>query len=224
MLTLLMKNNMLKVVEMFKGLQGEAEYAGNIMLFIRLSGCTRQCAWCDTKFHKNVKEVLTPKQVAAAILKSKVDTVCFTGGEPLMHWEEIKEVIEIVREDRLLKEKQDIAFHIETNGDLIKTEEFFNEIWETFSYIAISPKELSVAKKVYKFANNATGVDIKIVTDLDTVGLDMLKYATILMPFTSYNKTKDAETNQKVWEYCVRNNKRISIRLHYMVWGKKQGV
>ena len=52
----------------------------------------------------------------------------------------------------------------------------------------------------------------------------MLKNATMLMPLTTYNEAKDKKIMQRVWEYCVQNNKIFSPRLQYIVYGKKMAV
>ena len=84
------------------------------MLFIRCSGCTRNCEFCDTKYHTEGKQYSCEK-VAEIILESGHNLICFTGGEPLLQFEDIKNVVEIARE-----ENPCISLHIETNGDLLK--------------------------------------------------------------------------------------------------------
>ena len=96
------------------------------------------------------------------------------------------------------------------------------DVW--FDYIAFSPKELKTYKKVVNFSKGYSGVEIKVVTDLKKEGMDMLKNATMLMPLTTYNEAKDKKIMQRVWEYCVQNNKIFSPRLQYIVYGKKMAV
>ena len=66
--------------------------------------------------------------------------------------------------------------------------------------------------------------DIKVVTDLDKVGVDMLEFATMLMPLSTYDYEKDIEIRQKVWNYCVEHNLLYSGRLHVEIWGKRRKV
>ena len=114
--------------------------------------------------------------------------------------------------------------YLETNGDLLGG--YIEDISQVFKYISISPKVCSVAKQCKKILKNlcTTTYDIKVVTDLQTVGVDMLKYATMLMPFTSGDANKDLKIRQRVWQYCVEHNVRYSPRLHYETFGQKRGV
>ncbi|HEY5037564.1 MAG TPA: 7-carboxy-7-deazaguanine synthase, partial [bacterium] len=74
---------LLKINEIYLSLQGESTYSGLPCVFVRLTGCSLRCVWCDTAyaFHEGKDEGLD------AIL-AKVDTygvklVEITGGEPL---------------------------------------------------------------------------------------------------------------------------------------------
>jgi 7-carboxy-7-deazaguanine synthase len=203
----------LKISEIFESLQGEGKYAGYPMLFIRTSGCTRACSYCDTKYHTQGKD-MTVKELVDIIKKSKVKIVCWTGGEPLLQRKEILEVM------NNFKVSSCTFWHLETNGDLLEWQDT-NE----FDYIACSPKDLKTAKKIKKiFSDNSRGsYDIKVVTDLEKEGMDMLKGATVLMPLSTYT-TKDREINKKVWEYCTNNNLRFSPRLQTLIFGKKKGI
>lgn len=210
---------MLYISEVFTSLQGEGQFAGHPMMFIRLSGCTRACSWCDTKYHTKINQKLEVQKLANLILKSKVKNICFTGGEPLLQFEDIFQVVSIV-----LQENPEFNFHLESNGDLL-TKEIMCKLYMLFDYLAFSPKELKTCKKVASIVKEfPMGYEIKVVTDLKKEGVDMLKYATMLMPLTNYKWKEDKETMKRVWEYCVKNNKLFSSRLQYIVFGKKKLV
>lgn len=201
----------MKICEMFYGLQGEGRYVGFPMLFVRFSGCTRKCSFCDTAYHTKANQSITKDKVYSEIRKNRF--VCFTGGEPLQQLDSIYEIINAA---------PDVCYHLETNGDLFKLSDA-----DLFSYISISPKDRDVAKKcseMFKSYDFRIPYDIKVVTDIDTVGVLMLKYATMLMPLTTSNQKKNTKIRKKVWKYCVQNNIRYCPRLHYEVWGKKRGV
>ena len=200
----------MKVNEIFESIQGEGKYVGHPVLFIRLSGCTRECDFCDTKYHVNGEEI-SVKKIAERINKSKLETIVWTGGEPMLQQNEIYSVMS----ETLEKNHQ-----LETNGDITpKLPTFFN-------YIAFSPKEEKVHKKIIDFCDNLNPAylnwDIKIVTDLK-LNKEMIEGATMLMPLSTYDKKKDLKIQQDVWNYCVKNNIKYCHRIHVDVWGQKIG-
>lgn len=186
-------------------MQGEGRYVGYPALFIRLSGCTRECCFCDTKYHKEGKEI-DVNEIIEKINNSKYSIVIWTGGEPLLQFSKIKEIVE----------KTNKQHHLETNGDLLK-----EDILQCFDYICVSPKDLKTAEKINKIKNN--NLDIKIVTDLK-LNKELIHFATMLMPLTTGNKNKNKEIEQKIWRFCVKNNIRFCLRQHINVWWDKRGV
>lgn len=217
---------MLKVNEIFSSIQGEGKYLGTPVLFIRLSGCTQKCSFCDSKYHTEYTEYTTDKLVKR-ILKEKNKIIVWSGGEPLMQLSDIQNVI-----DELCN--YDIySHHMETNGDLI-TEEMLDKLWHEcyFNYMCISPKTLATAKRVNTIIKSLSGkniqelniLDIKIVTDMEKTGIDMLKYATMLMPLSTYNIENDLKIKHKVWNYCVKHNLKYTPRIHVELFGQKRGI
>ncbi len=76
---------LLRVAEVFESLQGESVHAGFPTLFLRLSGCSLGCAWCDTTSARDPERgTPTPlEDLVAAASASPFRRVCVTGGEPL---------------------------------------------------------------------------------------------------------------------------------------------
>ena len=204
----------IKISEIFESIQGEGKFSGVPMLFIRLYGCTRRCQFCDTVYaiEGNQYQEMDTIELIKRIKESELPYICWTGGEPLLQREAIKEV----------KNRTRMYYHhLETNGDLLGSSDF-----NLFHYLAISPKNREIAKKVRELCLgfNPDNWDIKVVTDLDRVGVNMIKFATMLMPLTTYDKKKDREICKKVWEYCVENNLKFSPRLQTFIYGKKRGI
>jgi len=197
----------MKISEIFPSIQGEGTSQGYPVLFIRTSGCTRNCDFCDTKYHKEGKE-LSVKEVVAQINKSNLDTVVWTGGEPLLQLKEIQEVIYSTNK----------LHDLETNGDLILTKKYLNDLNALFDCICISPKSLEVAERTHSLSLSFN-TDIKVVTDLYKVNVGLVKYATTLMPLTTNDKEETNLIQRRVWDYCVNHNLFYSARMHVNVWG-----
>lgn len=205
----------MKINNIFKSIQGEGRHAGEVVLFIRMSGCTRECSYCDTKYHKDGYHTSYEKLIKH-IKEANVDIVVWTGGEPLIQREVIYDIMKL-----LPKHKH----HVETNGDLLQDSDC-----DKFHYVGCSPKDLKTTKKVSMMFNNnivykMNKGDIKVVTDLKTVGVNMLKYASTIMPLSvDWNGPIDKQIEKDVWNYCVKHNKRFSMRQHIKIWGTERGV
>ena len=207
------KKGKIKISEIFLSLQGEGKYAGTPMLFIRTYGCTKRCPWCDSRYAiegSKYKE-MTVNQLVKIIKNYEGLYICWTGGEPLLQRKGILEVMLATSYKN---------HHLETNGDVLIKEDF-----ETFEYLAISPKDKQIAIKVVDLLQDISGeYDIKVVTDLDKIGKDLIPYATMLMPLSTYNKKKDLQIQRKVWNYCIKYNFNFTPRYQYWIWGKKRGI
>lgn len=112
-----------KITEIFKSIQGEGIYQGVPQIFVRFWGCNLSCSFCDTKMYsyeeKKLEEIL-----AIVYSYGKCHSVSLTGGEPLLHWEFIREF------SRRLK-KDGFQLYLETNGTLVE------ELKEVIDYIDI---------------------------------------------------------------------------------------
>ena len=205
--------NKIRIVETFRSIQGEGRYAGVPMFFVRFSGCSRDCNFCDSEFHKEGKLVLVDKLIDSIGHYRFRGDVCLTGGEPLLQRQEMNQII-----NHFVNE---MYFHLETNGDFLQEEDRCQ-----FRYIAISPKDVVTAQMVRKLTRlwHVDKYDIKVVTDLASVGKELIPYATMLMPLTIGEEKIDSSIRRQVWQYCIDHKLRYSPRLHYEIWGKKRGV
>ena len=100
----------MKIVEMFYSIQGEGKYVGVPQIFIRLPSCNLKCRYCDTKFDEYQEiDDETLFQKIETMLENPVHSISFTGGEPLMHAENIRKVAEKFPNEKIF---------LETNGTL----------------------------------------------------------------------------------------------------------
>jgi len=100
-----------RINEVFESIQGEGLYLGEKQLFVRFSGCNLGCRFCDTD-HKAFREY-EPYELFEEIKKHKNGhhSVSFTGGEPLLQKDFLKEVL-------ILNRSNGYRNYLETNGTL----------------------------------------------------------------------------------------------------------
>ncbi len=73
----------LRITEIFKSIQGESTRAGLPCAFVRLTGCSLRCVWCDTAYAFHGGADMPVSEAAARALAMGTDLVEITGGEPL---------------------------------------------------------------------------------------------------------------------------------------------
>lgn len=102
----------MRVVEIFKSIDGEGKRTGQIVTFIRLAGCNLRCCYCDTTyaFDLNKATEMSVEEIIDAVYKLNCSKITLTGGEPLIH----KDVIQLLK--RLGELNYQI--NIETNGSI----------------------------------------------------------------------------------------------------------
>lgn len=148
---------MANLIEIFSSIQGEGKYVGCRQIFVRLSECNLNCAYCDTNFKRaefckiettagsmiieQIKNPFTPAQVAAIINQFNIEvpthSVSFTGGEPLLHWKFIRQVAE----------KINLKIFLETNGTLP------NELSQIIDFIDIISMDIKLPSVAGNFFN-----------------------------------------------------------------------
>lgn len=102
----------MKVVEIFKSIDGEGIRAGFPVTFVRLAGCNLRCSYCDTKYSYDVDSAteMTLEEIYARVYRLGCKRVTLTGGEPLIH----EDVFKLI--DRLAH--SGFQVNIETNGSV----------------------------------------------------------------------------------------------------------
>jgi len=197
----------MRVINSFDTIQGEGRHVGLPVHLIRLFGCNLNCSYCDSTFAiANCYTEICSLDLFEQIKGTKAQAILWTGGEPTIQLEEIFEFMSICGSR--------YEHHIETNCTNLDPR------LSHFNYISFSPKNINVLRKVRAFAVrkllalDIPKYDIKVVTDLRDVGMDMIEEATMLMPLTTFNKAKDLEIKKRVWDYCSTHGIRYSPRAH----------
>lgn len=71
-----------RINEIFYSLQGEGCFTGTPAVFVRLSGCNRACAFCDTDFASFTE--MSAGEIVSEVEKYPCSHVVITGGEPTL--------------------------------------------------------------------------------------------------------------------------------------------
>jgi len=102
---------MLKINNIFWSLQGEGLLSGTPAIFIRLSGCSLQCSYCDTRDAWSAGRQMSVAEIETAVVELKNSApqsrLIITGGEPLQ--QDLGELVGLFREKKYF-----VA--VETNG------------------------------------------------------------------------------------------------------------
>jgi organic radical activating enzyme len=101
----------LKTTEIFASVQGEGLRQGEPTIFVRLAGCNRRCAFCDTKKAWRVGRELAIDRIHDEVERLRrglpAGWVALTGGEPLA--QDVRPLV-------LRLQKAGLKVQIETNG------------------------------------------------------------------------------------------------------------
>ncbi len=119
-----------KITEIFSSIQGEGPYVGEEQVFVRFFGCNLSCKFCDERKKTNLLEY-TPSEVIKKIIDEERRTVSFTGGEPLLQTDFLKEILLVLKE-------KDLRIYLETNG-ILK-----DELLEVLDYVDVISMDIKL--------------------------------------------------------------------------------
>ncbi len=175
----------IKVVEIFRTVEGEGSWVGLPVSFIRLEGCNLRCPWCDTPYSydgKTFKEY-SLKELFEKIEKFGLKRVCITGGEPFLT-KELPELVKIFLE-------KNYKVLVETNGTLWN--ERIKDIYNENLFIVCSPKPPSyyIHPDLIKYIS-----ELKFVID-EYIKLENIYRPEILEKVKNKNVILQPESNLK---------------------------
>lgn len=214
----------MKVVEIFKSIDGEGIRAGFPVTFIRLAGCNLNCSYCDSRYACDWKDEdvteMTPEEIFTKVFKMGNKRITLTGGEPLIH-EDVDTLIELLRNNGF-------EINIETNGSVdIDKYIGYSRILLTMDFkcpssgmtdrMLLSNLDKLRKKDVLKFVVGSK-------EDLDCCR-DMIKY-TSAQVFISpvFGKIEPREIVEYMIEHDMQDC-RIQLQLHKFIWSPdKRGV
>lgn len=127
------------------------EYPGKISLVIFTGGCLLRCPYCHNPELIYGGEQVTLDEIRSEIQESLdfIDSLVVTGGEPLIQFEEIKELLNSFR-------KSDLKIKLDTNGCY---PERLKELIEYVDYVALDVKAPS--HRYEEITGKPIGKDVK---------------------------------------------------------------
>jgi 7-carboxy-7-deazaguanine synthase len=86
----------MRIIEIYKSLQGESSYTGLPCVFVRLAGCNLRCTWCDSEYTFTGGALMTLQEIESEVgrLSPVGGLVEITGGEPLLQEREVVPLME----------------------------------------------------------------------------------------------------------------------------------
>lgn len=214
---------MYPISEIFDSPQGEGLYAGTMMTFIRLAGCSvgrpypkdkalpvyqEECTLydgrkfpCDTDYR--VRERLSVGQLTDRLTLG-IDHICLTGGEPMIHNLEPL----IVALHALKKE-----VHLETSGTIKLCKAIPNTFIQKIPWITVSPKA-GVLDDMIERAN-----EIKLLVDedfnVDHIPAKVFEHQLVFIHPVNYEHSVNPKNVRLIMELQKRRpNWRIGLQLH----------
>ena len=188
-----------KVNEIFYSVQGEGAHTGMPAVFLRLSGCTMGCDFCDTKYAFSGGKEMNSLQILVALAEFPCKTVVITGGEPAE--QNLSGLISALK-------SAGHTVHLETNGahDCDVTQADF---------VCVSPKKY-VSEEMLKKADV-----IKLVVSQTTDLEDLKKYYNYENEKTSVFLQPESNKQENI-DLCVKLVKehpsaRLSVQLHKLI-------
>ena len=101
----------LRLIELYRSVQGESSFAGVPCIFVRLAGCNLRCSWCDSEYTFTGGQPFSNDQILQEIQALQpCRLIEFTGGEPMLQARELLPLME-----RLLEAGYELM--METSGE-----------------------------------------------------------------------------------------------------------
>jgi len=120
-----------RISEVFESVQGEGLYLGEKQIFVRFFGCNLNCSYCDTKLDRFMEYDAYELFEEIKLYRDKYHSISFTGGEPLLHKDFLKDILKLTVKDGH-------KHYLETNGTLVP------ELEELIEYIDIVAMDLKL--------------------------------------------------------------------------------
>lgn len=209
----------MKVVEIFKSIEGEGKRAGLPCTFIRLFGCNLRCKYCDTKYgwsseYSDDAKEMSIEQIVEEAVRIGVPHITITGGEPLIHDDLFLLLSELA--------KRNFWVNVETNGTMLPKCHDVPNIFYTMDYktnasgmsdeMNMEAIQTLQCKDVLKFVVGSIE-DCKQAKDI----IDNIKPEAAIYFSPVFGKIEPKE----IVEFLLSNemyNCNVQVQLHKIIW------
>ncbi|MBN2794950.1 MAG: putative 7-carboxy-7-deazaguanine synthase QueE [Clostridia bacterium] len=210
------------ISETFISINGEGKKAGELALFIRLTGCNLRCGYCDTLWATDPNATHTAMsldEILKLIKESSVKNITLTGGEPLCH-----EGIEVLIEG--ISKLEGKSLEIETNGSVdIRS---FKKSSQNVSF-TVDYKSPSSGMNSWMLNDNYQTVDqrdtVKFVVgtyeDLEVARKVINEHQLLEKTSVYFSPIFGAIEGKDIVEYMIKHNLngvRLQLQLHKYIW------
>ena len=243
----------------YTSIQGEGRFVGHPMTYVRLQGCPVGCNWCDSKYtwkpynqenmYPEIKSSDTTtksfKELEKLLAVEQSHHIWFTGGEPTIQGDAIKNFITYAKKDShsILPDRE---YHICTAGQILN-----KKLFDILDYITIDIKaptstaasNLKIVKEVIDRYLLEEKVELKMVVANNTEDMEYAKEIVNMFDTTPITLqplyvseseiiTFDVSPSTSRWNYAdfaawvndtFRNyyKVRMGLQLHKVIWPDK---
>ena len=197
----------LKINKIFWSIQGEGLRAGVPSIFIRLSGCSLKCTYCDSKETWTKEKFLDQSQIIGSVESLRNEfpqsQIVITGGEPLE-----QDVSNLISH---LKTRQ-FFVSIETNGN------HFNAL--SVDWWTVSPKDVNDFFIHPKLSAEINELKLVVTPRLSLARIEAFRNLGDHFPIFLQPQHGDAEGMEKtfnLYQECQKGNIeniRLGFQLH----------
>jgi 7-carboxy-7-deazaguanine synthase len=204
------------VNEIFYSIQGETVTAGLPSVFVRLTGCNLDCAYCDTRHARENGEAMELDTIIRQIgLYPSADHVTVTGGEPMCQANTVPLLRQII--------EGGWKCQIETNGSILlkdvpdKVRKIVDvktpSSGEADSFETRNLKYLTDRDEIKFVISDSADYDFS----KDFLGKYLLKKGVII----NFSPSSGVMSGQALADMIIRDRLpvRLNLQLHKILWG-----
>lgn len=217
----------MKIIELFKSIDGEGTRAGQVTTFIRVAKCNLRCKYCDStySFTEDNATDMTVTEIVDKCKELGAHSITVTGGEPLVN-PEIGDLL------TALDATGEFDVNVETNGTIDPSAyHHLKRVWFTVDYKCPSSGESDkMNMNAFKTLRNCDVLKFVVGSEED------LKAAQVIISMFGYCQSFSdmAANDPKVYfspvfgfepknivEFMIEHklhNCKVQLQLHKYIW------